>query len=418
MSGFEAFDYYNGELFVEKVPLKQIAEKFGTPCYVYSASALTNAYREFDSAFGNRDHLICYAVKANSNIAVLNLLARLGSGFDIVSGGELQRVIKAGGDPQKTIFSGVGKSVNEMQMALNLNILCFNVESEIELITLNHIAKNMNKIASVSLRVNPNVDAKTHPYISTGLKENKFGIPTDDAIRIYQSAELYSNIHFTGIDCHIGSQLTLLEPFIEATEKMLQLLENLKIQKINITHLDLGGGLGIRYNNEKPPSIKEYVEKLCLLAQNVKQRLIIEPGRALVGNSGILLTRIEYLKQTAVRNFAIVDAAMNDLLRPSLYDAYHDILPVKKSTVEAKKYEIVGPVCETGDFLGHDRKLSIVNGDLLAIMSAGAYGMSMSSNYNTRPRAAEVLVTGSQMHLIRERETIDQMIAGEQIIAH
>ncbi|MFZ1851020.1 MAG: diaminopimelate decarboxylase [Nitrosomonas sp.] len=418
MSGFEAFDYYNGELFVEKVPLKQIAEKFGTPCYVYSASALTNAYREFDSAFGNRDHLICYAVKANSNIAVLNLLARLGSGFDIVSGGELQRVIKAGGDPQKTIFSGVGKSVNEMQMALNLNILCFNVESEIELITLNHIAKNMNKIASVSLRVNPNVDAKTHPYISTGLKENKFGIPTDDAIRIYQSAELYSNIRFTGIDCHIGSQLTLLEPFIEATEKMLQLLQNLKNQKINITHLDLGGGLGIRYNNEKPPSIKEYVEKLCLLAQNVKQRLIIEPGRALVGNSGILLTRIEYLKQTTVRNFAIVDAAMNDLLRPSLYDAYHDILPVKKSTVEAKKYEIVGPVCETGDFLGHDRKLSIVNGDLLAIMSAGAYGMSMSSNYNTRPRAAEVLVTGSQMHLIRERETIDQMIAGEQIIAH
>lgn len=418
MSGFEAFDYCNGELFVEKVPLKQIAEKFGTPCYVYSQSALTNAYREFDSAFGNRDHLICYAVKANSNIAILNVLAQLGSGFDIVSGGELQRVIKAGGDLQKTIFSGVGKSVNEMRMALNLNILCFNVESEIELITLNHIAKNMNKIASVSLRVNPDVDAKTHPYISTGLKENKFGIPTDDAIRIYQSAQLYPNIRFTGIDCHIGSQLTLLEPFIEATEKMLQLLQNLKNQKINITHLDLGGGLGIRYNSERPPSIKEYVEKLCFLTQNVKQRLIIEPGRSLVGNSGILLTRIEYLKQTAARNFAIVDAAMNDLIRPSLYDAYHDILPVKKSTVEAKNYEIVGPVCETGDFLGHDRKLSVINGDLLAIMSVGAYGMSMSSNYNTRPRAAEVLVTGNQTHLIRERETIDHMIVGEQIIAH
>lgn len=305
-----------------------------------------------------------------------------------------------------------------MRMALNLGILCFNVESEIELITLNHVAKNMNKIASVSLRVNPDVDAKTHPYISTGLKENKFGIPTDDAIRIYQSAQLYSNIRFTGIDCHIGSQLTLLEPFIEATEKLLQLLQSLKNQEINIAHLDLGGGLGIRYNSEKPPSIKEYVEKLCFLTQNVKQRMIIEPGRALVGNSGILLTRIEYLKQTAARDFAIVDAAMNDLIRPSLYDAYHDILPVKKSTVEAKNYEIVGPVCETGDFLGHNRKLSVINGDLLAIMSVGAYGMSMSSNYNTRPRAAEVLVIGNQTHLIRERETIDHMIAGEQIIAH
>ncbi|MBP7953762.1 MAG: diaminopimelate decarboxylase [Nitrosomonas sp.] len=418
MSGFEAFVYHNGELFVENVSLKKIAEKFGTPCYIYSQSALTNAYQEFDAAFEDRDHLICYAVKANSNLAILNLLARLGSGFDIVSGGELQRVIRAGGDAQKTIFSGVGKSVNEMRMALNLNILCFNVESEAELITLNHVAQNMNKVAPVSLRVNPDVDAKTHPYISTGLKENKFGIAVDEAMRIYQSVHLYPYIRFTGIDCHIGSQLSLIEPFVEASEKMLQLFDGLKKQKLDIEHIDLGGGLGIRYNNEKPPSIKEYISKLCSITRNIKQRLVIEPGRALVGNSGILLTRIEYLKQTPARNFAIVDAAMNDLIRPSLYDAYHEILPVEKSTIEAKNYEIVGPICETGDFLGHDRKLSIMDGDLLAIMSAGAYGMSMSSNYNTRPRAAEILVVGSQTHVIRQRESIEQIIAGEQIIAY
>lgn len=418
MSGFEAFVYHNGELFVENVSLKKIAEKFGTPCYIYSQSALTNAYQQFDAAFEDRDHLICYAVKANSNLAILNLLARLGSGFDIVSGGELQRVIRAGGDAQKTIFSGVGKSVNEMRMALNLNILCFNVESEAELITLNHVAQNMNKVAPVSLRVNPDVDAKTHPYISTGLKENKFGIAVDEAMRIYQSAHLYPYIRFTGIDCHIGSQLSLIEPFVEASEKMLQLFDGLKKQKLDIEHIDLGGGLGIRYNNEKPPSIKEYISKLCSITRNIKQRLVIEPGRALVGNSGILLTRIEYLKQTPARNFAIVDAAMNDLIRPSLYDAYHEILPVEKSTIEAKNYEIVGPICETGDFLGHDRKLSIMDGDLLAIMSAGAYGMSMSSNYNTRPRAAEILVVGSQTHVIRQRESIEQIIAGEQIIAY
>ena len=418
MSGFEAFVYHNGELFVENVSLKKIAEKFGTPCYIYSQSALTNAYQQFDAAFEDRDHLICYAVKANSNLAILNVLARLGSGFDIVSGGELQRVIRAGGDAQKTIFSGVGKSVNEMRMALNLNILCFNVESEAELITLNHVAQNMNKVAPVSLRVNPDVDAKTHPYISTGLKENKFGIAVDEAMRIYQSAHLYPYIRFTGIDCHIGSQLSLIEPFVEASEKMLQLFGGLKKQKLDIEHIDLGGGLGIRYNNEKPPSIKEYISKLCSITRNIKQRLVIEPGRALVGNSGILLTRIEYLKQTPARNFAIVDAAMNDLIRPSLYDAYHEILPVEKSTIEAKNYEIVGPICETGDFLGHDRKLSIMDGDLLAIMSAGAYGMSMSSNYNTRPRAAEILVVGSQTHVIRQRESIEQIIAGEQIIAY
>jgi len=417
MSGFAEFNYHDNELFVESVPLKQIADEFGTPCYVYSRSALTKAYQEFDASFASRDHLICYAVKANSNIAILNLFAQLGSGFDIVSGGELQRVIKAGGDPRKTVFSGVGKNTHEMRMGLDANILCFNVESEAELVTLNQIAKDMGKIAPVSLRVNPDVDAKTHPYISTGLKENKFGVPASEAERIYQSAHLYPHIRFTGLDCHIGSQLTALEPFMQTSSKMLNLLDTLQSQGLEIKHLDLGGGLGIRYANETPPSIKDYVSMLCASTRQVKQRLLIEPGRSLVGNSGILLTRVEYLKHTAARNFAIVDAAMNDLMRPALYDAYHEILPVRKNNGEINNYQIVGPVCETGDFLGHDRKLGLIGGDLLAIMSAGAYGMSMSSNYNTRPRAAEVMVDKDSIHIIRQRETIDQLIAGEQILS-
>ncbi len=416
MSGFPEFIYKDNELFIESVSLKQIAEEYGTPCYVYSRAALTNAYQEFDSAFANRDHLICYAVKANSNIAILNLLAQLGSGFDIVSGGELQRVITAGGDPKKTVFSGVGKTVNEMRMALSVDILCFNVESEAELITLNQVAKTMSKIAPVSLRVNPDVDAKTHPYISTGLKENKFGVPANEAEKIYQSAHLYPHIRFTGLDCHIGSQLTELEPFMQASNKMLGLLERMQSQGLTITHLDLGGGLGIRYANEVPPSIKDYVSMLCSSTQSVKQRLIIEPGRSLVGNAGILLTRVEYLKLTSARNFAIVDAAMNDLMRPALYDAYHEILPVYTNANRAENFQIVGPVCETGDFLGHDRMLSLADGDLLAIMSAGAYGMSMSSNYNTRPRAAEVMVDNDTTHIIRQRETFDQLIAAECIL--
>ena len=416
MSGFPQFDYRNDELFVESVSLKQIAHEFGTPCYVYSRAALTQAYQAFDSAFANRDHLICYAVKANSNIAILNLFARLGSGFDIVSGGELQRVIKAGGDPGKTVFSGVGKNAGEMRLALNANILCFNVESEAELIVLNQIAKDMGKIAPVSLRVNPDVDAKTHPYISTGLKENKFGVPASEAERIYQSAHQYPHIRFTGLDCHIGSQLTELEPFLQASSKMLRLLETLQSQGLRIEHLDLGGGLGIRYTDETPPSIKDYVSALCASTQQVKQRLLIEPGRSLVGNSGILLTRVEYLKHTPARNFAIVDAAMNDLMRPALYDAYHDILPVHKNGGEFKSYQVVGPVCETGDFLGHDRELSLNDGDLLAVMSAGAYGMSMSSNYNTRPRAAEIMVDRDTIHVIRQRETIDELIAAEHTL--
>ncbi len=416
MSGFPEFDYRNNELFVESVSLKQIANEYGTPCYVYSRAALTQAYQAFDSAFAQRDHLICYAVKANSNIAILNLFARLGSGFDIVSGGELQRVIKAGGDPGKTVFSGVGKNAEEMRLALNANILCFNVESEAELIVLNQIAKDMGKIAPVSLRVNPDVDAKTHPYISTGLKENKFGVPAQEAERIYQSAHLFPHIRFTGLDCHIGSQLTELEPFLQAGSKMLKLLETLQSQGSRIEHLDLGGGLGIRYTDETPPSIQDYVSALCAGTQHTQQRLLIEPGRSLVGNSGLLLTRIEYLKHTPARNFAIVDAAMNDLMRPALYDAYHDILPVHQNDGEIKSYQIVGPVCETGDFLGHDRELSLSTGDLLAVMSAGAYGMSMSSNYNTRPHAAEIMVDRATAHVIRKRETIDELITNEQIL--
>ena len=416
MSSFPSFSYHDAKLHVESVSLDRIAVEFGTPCYVYSHATLTAAYREFDSAFAGRDHLICYAVKANSNLAILNLFARLGSGFDIVSGGELKRVLNAGGDPHKVVFSGVGKHPEEMRAALTAGILCFNVESEAELLRLNQIAAEMNKIAPVSLRVNPDVDARTHPYISTGLKENKFGIPFDEAEKLYLSAQQFSNIRFTGLDCHIGSQLTELNPFIEAAEKVLALLARLEAQGSRIEHLDLGGGLGIRYSSETPPLARDYVTALCAKIGQRSQRILIEPGRALVGNSGLLLTRVEYLKHTPYRDFAIVDAAMNDLIRPALYDAYHEVLPVTVSEENAKMYQIVGPVCETGDFLGHDRRLSLRQGDLLAVMSAGAYGMSMSSNYNTRPRAAEVMVEGDHIHLIRERESVEQLIAHERIL--
>ncbi len=416
MSSFPSFSYHSAKLHVESVSLERIAVEFGTPCYVYSHATLTAAYREFDSAFAGRDHLICYAVKANSNLAILNLFARLGSGFDIVSGGELKRVLNAGGDPQKVVFSGVGKHPEEMRAALAAGIFCFNVESEAELLRLNQIAAEMNKLAPVSLRVNPDVDARTHPYISTGLKENKFGIPFDEAEKLYLSAQQFSNIRFTGLDCHIGSQLTELNPFIEAAEKVLALLARLEAQGSRIEHLDLGGGLGIRYSSETPPLARDYVAALCAKIGQRSQRILIEPGRALVGNSGLLLTRVEYLKHTPYRDFAIVDAAMNDLIRPALYDAYHEVLPVTVSEENAKMYQIVGPVCETGDFLGHDRRLSLRQGDLLAVMSAGAYGMSMSSNYNTRPRAAEVMVEGDHIHLIRERESVEQLIAHERIL--
>lgn len=417
MSGFPFFSYGDARLRVESVELDRIAREFGTPCYVYSHAALVSAYNAFDAAFGKRDHLVCYAVKANSNLAILNLFACLGSGFDIVSGGELQRVLKAGGEPQKIVFSGIGKRTDEMRAALAAGILCFNVESAAELKVLDEVAGGMNRIAPVSLRVNPDVDAKTHPYISTGLKENKFGIPFDEAESLYAASGQFSNIRFTGLDCHIGSQLTELDPFVETIQKMLGLLDRLEASGLQIEHLDLGGGLGIRYSGEKPPAAGEYVQTLCETVGQRKQRILIEPGRALTGNAGLLLTRIEYLKHSPHRDFAIVDAAMNDLMRPALYQAYHEILPVAVRTATSQTtYQVVGPVCETGDFLGHDRSLAILQGDLLAVMSAGAYGMSMSSNYNTRPRAAEVMVEGECVHLIRERESIEQLTAGEKIL--
>ena len=416
MSGFPSFDYRNGRLYGESIQLDRIAREFGTPCYVYSRAALVAAYREFDIAFGGYDHLVCYAVKASSNLAILNLFARLGSGFDIVSGGELQRVLKAGGDPQKIVFSGVGKQPSEMRAALAAGIFCFNVESEAELAVLNQVAGELNKMAPVSLRVNPDVDAKTHPYISTGLKENKFGVPFDEAERLYASAREFANLRISGLDCHIGSQLTELDPFVEACGKIRDLLIRLETQGLPIDHLDLGGGLGIRYSGENPPAVQDYVTALCTAIGRRNQRILIEPGRALVGNAGVLLTRVEYLKHTPHRDFAIVDAAMNDLMRPALYDAYHEILPVIANGGGDKIYQVVGPVCETGDFLGHDRKLALSQGDLLAIMSAGAYGMSMSSNYNTRPRAVEVMVDGDRVHLIRQRESVDQLIAGERML--
>lgn len=416
MTGFPSADYRNGILCVESVPLDQIAQQYGTPCYVYSRGALVSAYREFDDAFGARDHLVCYAAKANSNLAILNLFARLGSGFDIVSGGELQRVLKAGGDPQKIVFSGVGKRPDEMRAALAAGIACFNVESEAELIVLNEVAEKAGEVAPISLRVNPDVDAKTHPYISTGLKENKFGVPFDEAEKLYAIAQKFANLRIEGLDCHIGSQLTQLDPFVAASEKVLHLLDRLEMQGLSLRHLDLGGGLGIRYSRESPPPVRAYVQALCAVIGSRDQRILIEPGRALVGNAGLLLTRIEYLKHTPHRNFAIADAAMNDLMRPSLYDAYHHILPVAENGAGVKNYQIVGPVCETGDFLGHDRALALSQGDLLAVMSAGAYGMSMSSNYNTRPRAAEIMVDGDEVYLIRERESVEQLMAGEKLL--
>ena len=409
------FKYQSNQLCAEQVPLADIAQRFGTPCYVYSHGALTDNYRQFAEAFKEREHLICYAVKANPNIAILNLFAKLGAGFDIVSGGELQRVLAAGGAANKVVFSGVGKTVAEMQLALEAGILCFNVESEAELTRLNEVAGQINKVASVSLRVNPDVDAKTHPYISTGLKQNKFGVAYTEALALYRKASGLRHLRVVGMDCHIGSQLTELSPFIEATEKMLVLVNMLASEGIRLEHLDLGGGLGIRYLDETPPAIADYAGALLSALRERSEKIIIEPGRVLVGNAGVLLTKVEYLKHGEEKHFAIVDAAMNDLMRPALYDAYHHIQPVQLSDTPVQQYEVVGPVCETGDFLGNARKLAISQGDLVAVMSAGAYGMSMSSNYNTRPRAAEVMVAGEVMQLIRERETVQQLLAGEKL---
>jgi diaminopimelate decarboxylase len=410
------FSRHDAELCVESVPLSRIAEEFGTPCYVYSHAALTAAYQSFDSAFAERDHLICYAVKANSSLAILNLFARLGAGFDIVSGGELARVLAAGGDAKRVVFSGVGKTADEMRQALEAGILCFNVESESELERLNKVAGEMGKRAPVSLRVNPDVDPKTHPYISTGLKGNKFGIAYTDAVRLYCKARDLPHLDVVGIDCHIGSQITEVTPFADALDKILLLIDALEKEGIEIHHLDLGGGLGICYSDETPPPVADYADTLLEKLTDRKFKILLEPGRALVGNAGLLLTKVEYLKHGETKNFALVDAAMNDLMRPALYDAYHAILPVKENTGIAQRYEIVGPVCESGDFLGHDRHLHLAEGDLLAVMSAGAYGMSMSSNYNTRPRAAEIIVQKNNTHLIREREKIPQLFALERLL--
>lgn len=409
------FSPKGGELYAEEVRLARIAEDFGTPCYVYSRAALTDAFRQFDQGFADVDHLICYAVKANSNLAVLQTFARLGAGFDIVSGGELARVLAAGGDPGKIVFSGIGKTEDEMRAALKAGILCFNVESESELLRLDRVAGEMSKIAPVSLRVNPDVDAKTHPYISTGLKNNKFGVAYDDAFELYRRAAALPHLAVHGVDCHIGSQLTEIAPFMAALERVLALVDRLQSIGIVISHLDLGGGVGIRYKDETPPAIADYAAALQRRLKGRSFKLLLEPGRALVGNAGLLLTRVEYLKPGEARNFAIVDAAMNDLMRPALYDAWHDIVPVEPRIGVTESYEIVGPVCESGDFLGHDRALCLEEGDLLAVMSAGAYGMSMSSNYNTRPRAAEVMVDGSSVRLVRERETLERMLALEHI---
>lgn len=410
-----AFSRRDGRLHCEDVPLETIAQHYGTPTYVYSRAALTTAFRDYDTAFASHDHLICYAVKANPNLGILNLFARLGAGFDIVSGGELARVLAAGGDPGKVVFSGVGKTAVEMRAALEAGILCFNIESESELLHLNAVAGEMGRRAPVSFRVNPDVDAKTHPYIATGLKTNKFGIAYAEAPRLYALAAELPHLDVVGIDCHIGSQLTETAPFAEAVAKVLDLVNRLQEQGITLHHIDLGGGLGVRYRDEAPPPVSDYASVLLDHLRGRALKLILEPGRSLVANAGLLLTRVEYLKHGEAKDFAIVDAAMNDLMRPALYDAWHEIEPVMERSGESRSYEIVGPVCESGDFLAHDRSLMLQEGDLLAIFSAGAYGMSMSSNYNSRPRAAEILVDADQVHLVRERESVDSLFALERI---
>jgi len=406
----------DGALCIEAVPLETVASEFGTPCYVYSRAAIEAAWGEFAGACAAREVLVCYAVKANSNLAILNLLARLGAGFDIVSGGELARVLAAGGSAAKTVFSGVGKSEAEMRTALAADILCFNVESEGEIERLDRVARELGRRAPVSLRVNPDVDPRTHPYIATGLKESKFGIDFGDALRLYRKAASLPGLRVTGIDCHIGSQLTETGPFVAALEKILSLADALSSEGIPVEHLDLGGGLGIRYRDEELPTVGEYVQRLFTTLGERRVRLLFEPGRAMVGDAGILLTRVEYLKHGPARNFAVVDAAMNDLVRPALYEAWHDIVPVRPRTEPPSTYQVVGPICESGDFLGHNRNLALQAGDLLAILSAGAYGMSMSSNYNTRPRAAEVLVDGTTTQLVRARETVESLFALERIL--
>jgi len=408
------FNYRGGKLYAEEVDLGILAETYGTPCYVYSRATLERHWHAFDRAFKNHPHLVCYAVKANSNISVLSVLASLGSGFDIVSGGELERVLRAGGLPEKVVFSGVGKTVTEMRRALEVGIRCFNVESQAELQRLNQIAAEMGKRAPVSIRVNPDVDAKTHPYISTGLKENKFGIDIDVATEVYVEAAALPHLEVIGIDCHIGSQLTETAPFVDALQRLMVLVERLRDKEIHLQHIDIGGGLGVRYDDEMPPEPEAYVGALNQVLGDTTIEIIVEPGRAIAANAGILLTRVGYLKNTANKHFAIVDAAMNDLLRPALYNAWQEILPVQPRQDEAvQSYDIVGPICETGDFLGKNRLLALRQGDLLVARSSGAYGFVMSSNYNSRPRAAELMVDGENVAVVRRRETIDDLLALE-----
>ncbi|RVT42584.1 diaminopimelate decarboxylase [Rheinheimera sediminis] len=412
------FNYQNQNLFAEDVALADIAAEFGTPTYVYSRATIERHYKAFAEAAPSRDLLVCYAVKANSNIALLNLLARLGSGFDIVSEGELRRVLQAGGDAKKVVFSGVGKSVTEIEFALQTGIKCFNVESIPELERIQQVASRLNIIAPISIRVNPDIDAKTHPYISTGLKANKFGIDINDAVAMYQQADAASHLKVCGVDCHIGSQLTETQPFLDALDKLLALIDKLAAVGIKLTHIDIGGGLGVPYDGETPPHPAEYAAKVVEKLEAYPQlSLIFEPGRAIMANAGVLLTKVEYLKPGQEKHFAIVDAAMNDLIRPALYSAWQSIIAVQqKPDIPAVTYDVVGPVCETGDFLGKDRALAVEPGDLLVVRSAGAYGFTMSSNYNSRPRAAEVLVDGNRSYLVRQREQWQDLWRGEQLV--
>jgi diaminopimelate decarboxylase len=410
----EAFAYRDGRLFAENVDLTRLAAEHGTPAYVYSRAAITRNYQAYDRAFAGLPHLVCYAVKANSNLAVLSVLAKLGAGFDIVSGGELARVLKAGGDPRKVVFSGVGKREDEMVFALETGIRCFNVESKSELRRLSDIALRLHKTAAVSLRVNPDVDARTHPYISTGLRDNKFGVEMAQAAALYREAGSLSAIEIAGVDCHIGSQLIELDPYVDALRRLLELVDALQAAGIRLRHLDLGGGLGIRYRDEKPPTPQDYADAVLPLLRNRGLEVLLEPGRSIVGNAGILLTRIEYLKHAPHRNFAIVDAAMNDLLRPALYNAWQEVVAVAPHTdAPARVYDVVGPVCETGDWLARERELAIHEGDLLAIRNAGAYGFVMGSNYNTRPRVAEIMVDGDRALAVRARESVEDLWRGE-----
>lgn len=412
----EAFSYRDGQLFAEGVALPALAQRFDTPTYVYSRAHIEAQYRAYADALEGMPHLVCFAVKANSNLGVLNVLARLGAGFDIVSRGELERVLAAGGQPDRIVFSGVGKTRDDMRRALEVGVHCFNVESTDELERLQQVAAELGKKAPVSLRVNPDVDAGTHPYISTGLKENKFGIDIDNAEAVYARAAELPNLEVVGVDCHIGSQLTSLPPFLDALDRLLALTDRLAARGIQIRHLDLGGGLGVRYRDEQPPLAGDYIQAVRQRIEGRGLALVFEPGRSIVANAGVLLTRVEYLKHTAHKDFAIVDAAMNDLIRPALYQAWMNVIAVQPHEGDTRRYDIVGPICETGDFLAKDRELALVEGDLLAVCSAGAYGFVMSSNYNTRGRAAEVLVDGDQAFEVRRRESVQELYAGESLL--